>query len=211
MAKLSFTEMLAARKAAQTNGTEAEAPKEEKASEEKVESAPVIEEASKPAGNSFLQRLQSAAANVKPAVEETPSFSPIKPVEPIPNVITAANLAASKLPTQETSALIGEDSVVVEQIRQRIADLQTMENGQIKESMKVLQGMLLANPSACALMLPEDTGLLVRALRKMTGNTQALMIANAKPSRKTKEALISGLEKMSVADLAKLASDQDWD
>lgn len=204
MAKLSFTEMLAARKAAQTNGEAA-------ASEEKVEPAPVVEEASKPAGNSFLQRLQSAAVNVKPAVEEVPSFSPIKPVEPIPNVITAANLAASKLPTQETSALTGEDSVVVEQIRQRIADLQTMENGQIKESMKVLQGMLLANPSACALMLPEDTGLLVRALRKMTGNTQALMIANSKPSRKTKETSTSSLEKLSVADLAKLASDQDWD
>lgn len=209
MAKLSFTEMLAARKATQTTGEampsllpqETEAPKE----------SPAPDPVPAPAGNSFLQRLQSAAANVKPAIEEAPSFSPIKPVEPIPNVITAANLAASKLQTQEAVAVTGEDSVVVEQIRQRIADLQTMENGQIKESMKVLQGMLLANPSACALMLPEDTGLLVRALRKMTGNTQALMIANAKPSRKTKEALISGLEKMSVADLAKLASDQDWD
>ena len=200
MSKPSFTELLAARKAAQSSGeASAAAVVEEKKEEAKPAVVP-----------SFLQRLQTAAAKVEPKVEEA-SFSPIKPVEPMPNVISAANLAASKLPTQESVAVTGEDSVVVEQIRQRIADLQNMEHGQIKDAMKTLQGMLIANPSACSLMLPEDAGLLVRALRKMTGNTQAIMLANSKPSKKGKATSTSALEKLSVTELAKLSADQDWD
>lgn len=53
----------------------------------------------------------------------------------------------------------------------RINELASLDSEKLEGAMKDLKGALLQNPSAAELMLPEDIGAMVSALRKLTGQT----------------------------------------
>jgi len=169
----SFAEILAARKAAMATG---------KVEEAAPVAAPV--EPEKPAG-SFLAKLKKAAASVSVNPEATttatePEPAPAAEPEPLPVVITAANLVTSP-ETQELLAASDEQATMLE-IRQKIHLLETMEGFELKTAMDDLKGLIHANASAFQYMLPEDSGLMVRALRRMTNNAVAASLA-ATPSK----------------------------
>lgn len=57
-----------------------------------------------------------------------------------------------------------------EQLQEKIRTLSTTSDGEdLKFAMRDLKRALLANPSACALLLPEDIGEAVQALKRMIG------------------------------------------
>ena len=169
----SFAEILAARKAAMAAG---------KVEEAAPVAAPV--EPEKPT-SSFLSKLKQAAASVSVNPEATTTAQEPEPEaapepEPLPVVITAANLVTSP-ETQELLAASDEQATMLE-IRQKIHLLETMEGFELKTAMDDLKGLIHANASAFQYMLPEDSGLMVRALRRMTNNAVAASLS-ATPSR----------------------------
>lgn len=66
----------------------------------------------------------------------------------------------------------------------RINGLVALSGEALEKEMSILKKALIENPDACAIMLPEDIGKMVAALRTMTG--QALSEAVAKPKGKGK-------------------------
>jgi len=54
-------------------------------------------------------------------------------------------------------------------LQQRISELESYSGEELKSQMQQLKKALMENPSACALMLPEEIGSMVSALRKITG------------------------------------------
>jgi len=155
-----------------------------------------------PKPNNFLQQLAAKAASK--AADIQPIGVP--EVAPIPKVISAANLAAKATEGQAEAEVAGDTKVALDNIRQKIHDIQEMNGGELSGAMTTLREMLRANPAACSLMLPEDMGLMVRALRKMTNNTQALSMGAAKTSKKP------GKEKeLSVEEVLALAAENGTD
>lgn len=157
---------------------------------------------------SALERLKMAKSKTPTTESENP-FDNKTDSEEIGKVVTAANLVeagnvvAQRAESSPVAAMVG---ISMAEVRQKIADLQTAEDGpQLKGQMDVLRSMLLSNPDACATMLPEDLGLMVRALRRMTSNRVAMDLGKAKPrSAKSKEA------KLSAAEMATIAETGDW-
>lgn len=77
-------------------------------------------------------------------------------------------------------------SLSIEQLREMIASLSTTDKGEpLQNAMEELKAALKENPEASALMLPEDVGQCVAALRKMTGQ-EILQQAEKIKSSKTK-------------------------
>lgn len=183
---------------------EAKAKREAAGGTSPLQEAKVETKAEAPAVKpNFMQQLAAKAAT-KTAVEERPIGIP--EVAPIPKVITAANLANKATEGQSEAEVTGETKEALERIRQKIHDIQTMNDGELNGAMTTLREMLRVNPAACSLMLPEDVGLTVRALRRMTGNTQALSLVNARGSKK------AGKEKdLSPEEILKLASETNLD
>ena len=60
-------------------------------------------------------------------------------------------------------------AIKAKQIQKQIADLQALGDEDLKGAMDDLKKALMQNPAACALMLPQDVGAMVTALRRITG------------------------------------------
>lgn len=75
---------------------------------------------------------------------------------------------------------------IMEDLRPRIDQLQDMQGDNLSGAMKDLQKALLENPSAVSLLLPEDIGKMVEALRRMTGQAIAAAATPKKKSDKPK-------------------------
>lgn len=167
--KPTFQELLAAKKA---QLAAASTPKE----------APVEAPVEEPKPLSFLERLKAPATAPAPApapaVEEEAEAEPSR----LPRVsISSEVIAASNAVAASTDALQEiEETASTAEIKERIARLTTLEGFDLKQAMDGLRSLILANPSACSLLLPEDVGDMVTALRKMTGNTKAAMMAAPK-------------------------------
>lgn len=73
---------------------------------------------------------------------------------------------------------------VVSEIRLKINSLCNFDGDSLKTEMAQLKTALLENPAACSLLLDEDIGLAVAALRRMVGI--AIASANAPKEKKTK-------------------------
>lgn len=82
-------------------------------------------------------------------------------------------------------------------IQVRIKELAELGDEDLKGAMDDLKGALMENPAACALMLPEDIGEMVKALRRITG--QAL----AAPT-KEKKAKVPKLKNLTAEQIAEL-------
>lgn len=75
-----------------------------------------------------------------------------------------------------------------EDLRARIAELETLAEDNLQRAMIDLKKALMANPEACSLMLPEEIGSMVAALRKITGQ-HAATEANKPKGRAAKKSV----------------------
>lgn len=135
-----------------------------------------------------------------------------EPTEPTP---TPAQLAEAKSNAEEAASLVALPKVVIssdviklsnqvaladkaseaieegsstEEIKSRIDRLASLSGLDLKLAMDGLKSLILANPSACTQLLPEDVGDMVAALRKMTSNEKAAVMAAPKRASSKKEA-----------------------
>ena len=74
-------------------------------------------------------------------------------------------------------------TVITSELQLRIQSLAALSTVDLANEMQSLKRALLENPSACALLMDEDVGLLVAALRKKEGI--ALAAATEKATKKT--------------------------
>lgn len=177
MTKPTFAELLAAKKASLAAALPT--VDESTLDEPKPESKP-----DKPT-NPFLAKL-AAKAQPAPAVEPAPEPAPELAV--IPKVTISADVIALSNKTIQAgqAAPSAEAEASLDLIKARIAELQTMDGLDLSLAMDGLKALILANPSACSQLLPEDVGDMVGALRRMTGNTKAAAQAAPTKGRKAK-------------------------
>lgn len=91
-----------------------------------------------------------------------------------------------------------EISQAATDILPRIKELQNLSGEDLESEMQILKKAILENPSAAMLMLPEDIGCMVVALRRMTGQSIAEATAEKKTgTKKAKKALTA--EEMAAA------------
>ena len=197
MTKPTFAELLAAKKAslaatlptAPTLPTVDESTLDEPKPETKPDSKPV----------SFLDKLKQAKAAPAVEPEPEPELAVIPKVTISADVIRLSNAtiqAGQAAPNAEAEASL-------DLIKARISELQNMNGLDLSLAMDGLKTLILANPSACSQLLPEDVGDMVSALRRMTGNSKAAAQAAPTKGRKAKapamldaddlSALIAGL------------------
>lgn len=153
---------------------------------------------------SFAERMKLAAASPSTVERPTigdppPSPTPPAPIttpveepklEIAPKVVISADIIAKSNAVIAAGSAIEADSEAesLSLIKERIARLATIEGLDLKSAMDGLKALILANPSACAQLLPEDVGEMVTALRAMTNNTVAAALAGPTRSRaKTKQ------------------------
>lgn len=194
MTKPTFAELLAAKKASLA-ATLPTAPTLPAVDVPKPETKPD----SKPV--SFLDKLKQAKA--APAVEPEPEPEPELAV--IPKVTISADVIRLSNATIQAgqAAPNAEAEASLDLIKARITELQNMNGLDLSLAMDGLKTLILANPSACSQLLPEDVGDMVSALRRMTGNSKAAAQAAPTKGRKAKatamldaddlSALIAGL------------------
>lgn len=89
------------------------------------------------------------------------------------------------------------------EISQKIKSLCDFDGESLKYEMQDLKKSLLENPAACSLLMDEDIGLAVAALRRMTGT--AIAIASQPKEKKPKEKKSS--TKLTPAELAAALAD----
>ena len=82
----------------------------------------------------------------------------------------------------ETTA---ETEQLAHEIQARIQQLSDLSGTSLKNEMDDLKLCLLKNPAACELLLPEDIGMAVAAIKKLLGHA----IATATPARGRKPAV----------------------
>lgn len=157
-------------------GFNKEAEQQEKEQEALCQQVPI--EAEKPmtfAEKMALKKAQAALLETsKPAIQQTQSTVP--PISPQPtnsSVVTAPiakkqeqHLVQSQQPSLETEAE-AKTAQAYADIKAKIELLSAMAEADLPGAMKELKASLLQNPQACYLMLPQDIGQMVIALRSM--------------------------------------------
>jgi hypothetical protein len=83
------------------------------------------------------------------------------------------------------STIFKQATLAAEDIVPRIRQLNSLTEADLPNEMKLLRDALMANPAAVSLMMPEDVGLLVIALRKIT--QEAVIASASTPSGKSKK------------------------
>lgn len=147
----------------------------------------------------FTQPNSPATVKLQPEVnreqegQETSGTEVSKPLsEDVGKVILLANEAtkaeAEKVTEGELLSSEVPDSVHI--IRRKIQDIQNLDGIALRSEMDELRKLLQVNPQACMYMLPEDLGLMVRQLRKITDNkvAQVLSTTRTTKARAAKEA-----------------------
>lgn len=101
---------------------------------------------------------------------------------------------------------MNESEQLASEIKQRISLLANFDGDSLKEEMDSLRTALSQNPAACELLLPEDIGLAVAALKRMVGKAVAESNSPEKKERKKKEKTMSAKELQ--AALANISDDE---
>lgn len=84
--------------------------------------------------------------------------------------------------------LTEQQKQLTHEIQARIKQLSDLAGTDLKEEMSDLQVVLLQNPAACSLLVPEDLGMAVAAIKRMVSVAVA---AKEKPAaKKTKAASV---------------------
>lgn len=100
-----------------------------------------------------------------------------------------------------------ENEIKAAEISQRIQLLESMSLENLKGEMSALKKAILENPQACMLLLDEDVGKMVVAIRKITG----LAIQTAASKKKEAKAGTSGkTKKLTAEELAAALDDEDF-
>ena len=180
MTKPTFAELLAAKKASLA----ATLPTLPTVDESTLDEPKPEPKPDKPT-NPFLAKL-AAKAQPAPAVEPEPEPEPELAV--IPKVTISADVIALSNATIQAgqAAPNAEAEASLDLIKARITELQNMNGLDLSLAMDGLKTLILANPSACSQLLPEDVGDMVSALRRMTGNSKAAAQAAPTKGRKAK-------------------------
>lgn len=124
----------------------------------------------------------SPIATEEPAIVEAP-----KPEYAVGNIILLANEANKIVPKDKTEGeqlVEGDLPMDAINIKQKIANLQDFDGISLRYEMDELKKLLKASPDACMFLLPEELGLCVRALRKMTDNKVAVDMGATKAKAK---------------------------
>ena len=103
------------------------------------------------------------------------------------NIILLANEANKIVPKDKTEGeqlIEGDLPMDAINIKQKIANLQDFDGISLRYEMDELKKLIKASPDACMFLLPEELGLCVRALRKMTDNKVAVDMGATKAKAK---------------------------
>ncbi len=201
-AKPTFAELLAAKKASLAKTINEPLPE--------IEALPVVE---KPL--SFKDRMAQQAIPHE-TVEDVPDAPASKPMtfaermaaakqaapaapttvveDPTPTALPKVVISSDVIKLSNQVALAGKASEAIEEgssteeIKSRIDRLASLSGLDLKLAMDGLKSLILANPSACTQLLPEDVGDMVSALRKMTSNEKAAVMAAPKRASSKKAA-----------------------
>lgn len=101
-------------------------------------------------------------------------------------------------------SMLQTEQEVASEISQRISLLNALSEADLANEMRELKTALKENPNASALMMDEDIGLLVEALRKLTH--KAIVATTTKKAGTAKPAV----KKLSAAELAAALDDEDF-
>lgn len=124
----------------------------------------------------------------------------------IGNIILLSNEANKILPTDKAegeslvSGEMPEDAILV---KQKIAELENFDGISLKNEMTELKKLIKASPDACMFLLPEELGLMVRALRSMTDNRVAMDMGASQritKAKKQKETPLTAAEMAAALD-----------
>lgn len=121
------------------------------------------------------------------SVEEPAPIEAPKPEYAVGNIILLANEANKIVPKDKTEGeqlVEGDLPMDAINIKQKIANLQDFDGISLRYEMDELKKLLKASPDACMFLLPEELGLCVRALRKMTDNKVAVDMGATKAKAK---------------------------
>lgn len=200
---LSFAERMAAMKA--SAGAASLAPKVSPlnlAEEPEAQPTSVSQSPSQPVKRVFGKPSVSPIATElveEPAIVEAP-----KPEYAVGNIILLANEANKIVPKDKTEGeqlVEGELPMDAINIKQKIANLQDFDGISLRYEMDELKKLIKASPDACMFLLPEELGLCVRALRKMTDNKVAVdMGATRAKAAKAKPVQLSAAEIAAALD-----------
>lgn len=202
-AKPTFAELLAAKKASLAKTINEPLPE--------IEALPVVE---KPL--SFKERMEQQAiphetvedlpdapaskpmtfaermAAAKQAAPAPAAEAEVEVEDPTPTALPKVVISSDVIKLSNQVALADKASEAIEEgssteeIKSRIDRLASLSGLDLKLAMDGLKSLILANPSACTQLLPEDVGDMVSALRKMTSNEKAAVMAA--PKRASKKA-----------------------
>lgn len=200
---LTFAERMAAMKA--SAGAASLAPKVsplQLAEEPESESAGAAQPTKKVFGKPSTPTVSSAVSPI--AVEEPEPIEAPKPEYAVGNIILLANEANKIVPKDKTEGeqlVEGDLPMDAINIKQKIANLQDFDGISLRYEMDELKKLLKASPDACMFLLPEELGLCVRALRKMTDNKVAVdMGATKAKATKAKPVQLSAAELAAALD-----------
>lgn len=202
-AKPTFAELLAAKKASLAKTINEPLPE--------IEELPVVEKSL-----SFKERMEQQAIphdtvedvpdapaskpmtfaeRMAAAKQAAPSTDPVVEVaDPTPTALPKVVISSEVIKLSNQAALADKASEAIEEgssteeIKSRIDRLASLSGLDLKLAMDGLKSLILANPSACTQLLPEDVGDMVAALRKMTSNEKAAVMAAPKRASSKKAA-----------------------
>ena len=200
-AKPTFAELLAAKKASLAKTINEPLPEVEKplsfaermeqhATEHATDDDVLVVPASK--SMTFAERMAAAKAGSQAPTTEPTATTEVE--DPTPTALPKVVISSDVIKLSNQVALAGKASETIEEgssteeIKSRIDRLASLSGLDLKLAMDGLKALILANPSACTQLLPEDVGDMVSALRKMTSNEKAAVMAAPKRASSKKEA-----------------------
>jgi hypothetical protein len=163
----------------------------EKAVEEKTIASPLQDmEASKPVIPATKKSFAEMMAEKKAmAAAPVPTAAPVpekkeekveeKEISPLANTLAAAAKANPVVPESATDA----EKAYYQDIKPRIDNLISLSDDDLKGAMKTLKEAIMQNPSAASLLLDNEIGEMVKAIRRMTGEA----LVEAKKDKKEKK------------------------
>lgn len=99
--------------------------------------------------------------------------------------------------------VMSQDPAITEaakRIQDKIHGLRSLDDENLKGAMDDLKRALMQNPAACALMLPEDVGSMVEALRRITGEAAITTKASKKAKKEETGRILTAEEVEQLED-----------
>jgi hypothetical protein len=148
---------------------------------------------------------EATKATIEAPVEEVKVNTGVALGE-VGNIILLANEANKIIPKDKTEGeqlVEGELPTDAIRIKQKIAEMETFDGISLRNEMDQLKKLIKASPDACLFLLPEELGLCVRALRRMTDNKVAMDMGATKAKASKKQVEI----KLTAEDIAAALDD----